>query len=59
MSSSKVRVPAQRGSRASRKPDQAANGHSSPEPVPRRKPMGPVIYKLEKGADVWPGHKDR
>jgi hypothetical protein len=21
------------------------------------KPMGPVIYRLEKGADVWPGRK--
>jgi hypothetical protein len=22
-----------------------------------RKPVGPVTYKLEKGANVWPGRK--
>jgi hypothetical protein len=59
MSSSKVHVPVQRGSRAPRKPESSGNGRLSPEPVPRHKPMGPVVYKLEKGANVWPSHKDR
>ena len=27
------------------------------DPAPRRKPTGPVIYRIEKGADVWPGRK--
>jgi hypothetical protein len=36
-------------------PDLAGAGRLLADPAPRRKPTGPVIYQVEKGADVWPG----
>jgi hypothetical protein len=35
-------------------PDRSAAGRLLADPAPRRKPTGPVIYQVEKGADVWP-----
>jgi hypothetical protein len=35
-------------------PDLPATGRLLADPAPRRKPTGPVIYQIEKGADVWP-----
>ncbi len=34
-------------------PDLAAAAGLLADPAPRRKPTGPVIYQIEKGADVW------
>ena len=38
-------------------PERSAAGRLVADPTPRRKPSGPVIYRVEKGADVWPGRK--
>jgi hypothetical protein len=35
-------------------PDRSSAGRLMADPAPRRKPTGPVIYQIEKGADVWP-----
>jgi hypothetical protein len=34
-----------------------ASGQALADVAPRRKPTGPMIYRVEKGADVWPGRK--
>jgi hypothetical protein len=39
------------------RPERSLNGRVAPEPEPTRKPTGPVIYTIQKGADVWPGRK--
>jgi hypothetical protein len=45
------------------RPDRSMAGAASRQAQPKHekptleKPMGPVIYRLEKGADVWPGRK--
>ncbi len=38
------------------KADPPPAGHASPK-RPLLKPTGPVIYSIEKGANVWPGRK--
>ncbi len=38
-------------------PERSAAGRVMADPAPRRKPTGPVIYRVEKGADVWPGRR--
>ena len=54
--------PAQRNPPAAR-PDRSMAGAPLRQAQPTHekpaleKPMGPVIYRLEKGADVWPGRK--
>jgi hypothetical protein len=35
-------------------PGRSAASRVIADPAPRRKPTGPVIYRVEKGADVWP-----
>jgi hypothetical protein len=35
----------------------SAGSSAPPLPPKHNKPTGPVIYRLEKGADVWPGRK--
>ena len=43
-----------RGAEAERRPV----GRVSPENPPKgAKPIGPIIYEIQKGADVWPGRK--
>ncbi len=39
------------------KPVRFLSGGPSSESAPKRKPSGPVIYRVENGADVWPGRK--
>jgi hypothetical protein len=40
------------------RPDRSSAGAPVRQVTPKReKPTGPVIYRLEKGADVWPGRK--
>jgi hypothetical protein len=39
------------------KPGQSLAGRSVSESGPKQKPSGPVIYRIEKGADVWPTRK--
>jgi hypothetical protein len=42
---------------AARAERSAAGAGSRQAPPKHEKPTGPVIYRLEKGADVWPGRK--
>jgi hypothetical protein len=57
MITSKAQLPVQADSQMPGKPGQAEVGRKLPQPVPRQKPTGPIIYNLDKGADVWPGLK--
>ena len=36
------------------KPERTETGRVSPDTPSPRKPTGPVTYKIEKGANVWP-----
>jgi hypothetical protein len=37
--------------------EQSLAGSVLSESGHKRKPSGPVTYKIQKGADVWPGRK--
>jgi hypothetical protein len=37
--------------------DKAVASRVLTNPAPRRKPTGPMIYRVDNGADVWPGRK--
>ncbi len=36
------------------KPETTKDGRVAPDNASPRKPTGPVTYKIEKGANVWP-----
>jgi len=39
------------------KAEKSLAGRVLADAAPKRKPSGPVIYRIEKGADVWPGRR--
>jgi anti-sigma-K factor RskA len=52
-----VGKPVQQPAPATR-PERSITGAPARQSPPKQgKPTGPVIYRLEKGADVWPGRK--
>ncbi len=57
MSEPNTGTPVQRAPRTAPQVERPVAGRASPEPLSPRKPTGPITYKLEKGANVWPGRK--
>jgi len=45
------------GKSVERPPTRPVVDRAFAEAPPKRKPTGPVIYRIEKGADVWPVRK--
>jgi hypothetical protein len=55
MSTPRAATTAQQTVRPPAKPDRTETGRVVSDTASKRKPTGPVTYKIEKGSNVWPG----